>query len=786
MNVMGDKNQVPQQTPWQYNMYGLYQNPYGAYPGYGTPNQFYPYFSGVSFASPFSSGMPPYGGMNGHLNQMASMQQGMKNFTPGGHLMPFEQHAQQQNNNNNEEEKKDEEKKDIAPPLPPGPPPPSPLFTHSPTGASPTGHFYQANTSNSNNGNNHSGPIKFNLPPKRVGLGFQGPFNNSGAAKKKRKRNKNKMNSINNNSTNNSSTNNMNGMHTLQQPPLPPPPPHILLKGTPPPLPPGPPPPQTVPPPPLPNSSSDDNNCKENCSDIKVDQGQKTGKPLHSFDPSSMVNWPISLQNYVNECYKKCVKEIDKDRVGIILKGKIVRATNDGSMWIKDWSKEPLPSLESEIIKMDMRPAYRPQISENQQDKGSDNKKDRGLSMSLSNRLGVRRQQKSRSRSRSPLQRSSRRSPPLRKRRDRSDSSSSSDENFKSVRVTKNKGRNGERNFNKRGGGVKSKGKGGKMGKAGLYSDIDVSDVPVNNEILEKRAARFSSGLNNSPSSSSSPAARRKKSLNLNISNLVVEDTSGDFDLSSCHIVGVCQDIEKPYLRLTAAPEASAVRPPEILEQSLNRVKERWIQNQDYHYACEQLKSIRQDLTVQGIRDMLTVQVYETHARIALEKGDHAEFNQCQSQLKILYSDVCSENRLEFTAYRILYYIFTKDFMDLSTVLSSLSTEDKEDECVAHALKVRSAWWISNYHRLFNLYRCAPRMASYLIDWFIARERKLALKAIVKSYRQTLPVSFISTELAFDSDTQCVEFMDQFGVVYTDMERTKVDCKASTPVVSSA
>lgn len=50
------------------------------------------------------------------------------------------------------------------------------------------------------------------------------------------------------------------------------------------------------------------------------------------------------IRNYVNECYKKCIKEIDKDRVGIILKGKIVRATNDGSMWIKDWSKEPLPS----------------------------------------------------------------------------------------------------------------------------------------------------------------------------------------------------------------------------------------------------------------------------------------------------------------------------------------------------------------------------------------------------------------------------------------------------------
>lgn len=198
-------------------------------------------------------------------------------------------------------------------------------------------------------------------------------------------------------------------------------------------------------------------------------------------------------------------------------------------------------------------------------------------------------------------------------------------------------------------------------------------------------------------------------------------------------IVGRCQDLEKNYFRLTSAPNPDSVRPLPVLQKTLDLLKRKWRKDNNYGYICDQFKSLRQDLTVQHIRNAFTVSVYEIHARIALEKGDLGEYNQCQTQLQALYAQQLGGNPMEFKAYRILYFIYTRNWTDMNDTLVDLTAADKQSPAVKHALDVRSAVALGDYHRFFQLYLDTPNMGAYLMDMFVDRERLSALAVICKA-----------------------------------------------------
>ncbi|KAF9435893.1 hypothetical protein BGZ76_005310 [Entomortierella beljakovae] len=240
-------------------------------------------------------------------------------------------------------------------------------------------------------------------------------------------------------------------------------------------------------------------------------------------------------------------------------------------------------------------------------------------------------------------------------------------------------------------------------------------------------------------------------------------------------IVGTNTNLEKNYLRLTSAPDPSTVRPLHVLKETLEFLKRKWSIQENYAYICDQLKSVRQDLTVQRIKNEFTVAVYEIHARIALERGDLGEYNQCQTQLKALYELKIPGNVMEFTAYRILYLLHTRNPSDIIAMLRSLTAVQKDDSAVRHALKVRTALASSNYQALFKLYLDAPNMGPFLMDQFVDRERVQAMARICASYKPGVTLSSLAETLGYKSMEECLSFLKSINVSAFLSEKEKTD-----------
>uniref|UniRef100_A0AC35TTZ1 SAC3_GANP domain-containing protein n=1 Tax=Rhabditophanes sp. KR3021 TaxID=114890 RepID=A0AC35TTZ1_9BILA len=215
------------------------------------------------------------------------------------------------------------------------------------------------------------------------------------------------------------------------------------------------------------------------------------------------------------------------------------------------------------------------------------------------------------------------------------------------------------------------------------------------------------------------------------------------------NFVGTCQDLEKRYLRLTEKPLASQVRPEHVLKKSISLVISKYRENKSYDYAGGQLKSIRQDLTVQRIDNKFAIYVYEQCALIAIENNDKEEFNQSQQQLRRLYElNPGSEREFEFCAYNLLFLLYVANAKDINNWMSTLTAAKRCNPFISFALSVYHSFKNKVYTKLFDLYEnCVTPTAKNIMNVYLDRERSKALTIIFNAFRPSIPIKYISSSL---------------------------------------
>eukprot|EP00474_Spongospora_subterranea_P007371 CRZ07829.1 hypothetical protein [Spongospora subterranea] len=292
----------------------------------------------------------------------------------------------------------------------------------------------------------------------------------------------------------------------------------------------------------------------------------------------------------------------------------------------------------------------------------------------------------------------------------------------------------------------------------------------TNDPAVRMRSARFGPSMDvDDAGTTTRRVGNSRLTFSTGKANLDAADADIELDWEALKICGTCSQLEKKYLRLTSAPDPSTVRPVSVLKKSFNHIISKWNEDRHYLYFWEQMKSLRQDLTIQHIMTDFTIEAYEANARVCLEVDDLSEYNQCQTQLSELYDHGgcgSGSNSDEFLSYRILYLLLTNDPMSISLLLHETTAADRAKPSTSHAISVLRAFRACDYVLFFNLANRSPLLSIQIIRHLFPLVRYQALLRIVAGHRPTLPVGAVSEMLGFgDNLHACRVWLEASGAV---------------------
>ncbi|EFA02781.1 hypothetical protein TcasGA2_TC008518 [Tribolium castaneum] len=263
----------------------------------------------------------------------------------------------------------------------------------------------------------------------------------------------------------------------------------------------------------------------------------------------------------------------------------------------------------------------------------------------------------------------------------------------------------------------------------------------------------------------------------------------------------------KQYSRSSAdqeAPLPQELRPVSVLQMTMGYLMHRIMGLCDtpdvnlaewYHFLWDRTRGIRKDITQQELCCQGAVELVEQCARFhifcsaRLVAEDPSVFDQkintenltkCLQTLKYMYHDLALKgedctNEAEFRAYIILLNLNDGNFM---WEVQQLKKHIQQSQQVRFALEVYSSLDKQNYVKFFKLINSTTFLNACILMRYFIQVRLSAIKTLLKSYsprisQTSLPVSYLTKILAFESQDSTIEFFETYGL-FTNIERTRI------------
>jgi hypothetical protein len=257
----------------------------------------------------------------------------------------------------------------------------------------------------------------------------------------------------------------------------------------------------------------------------------------------------------------------------------------------------------------------------------------------------------------------------------------------------------------------------------------------------------------------------------------------------------------KKYHRPAAGneqPLPSDVRPPHVLEMTINYLIEKVLDDTDHYafsdihnYFRDRSRSIRQDFTLQNIRDETCVKLHEKIARFHIFSGhrlceeDPSVFDTFQNteqlrkvlqSLHEFYDDANKnqtngsykyENEPEFRCYYILSHLRDPDIFRKSL---NFHPDVFHSDAVQFALECCAAYIENNYVKMFKLVSLAPYLCGCLLFSHFKVFRENAVEVMSKVYlsNDAFPIKDFGEILGFEDAQDAINFCNNYGIQLND------------------